>query len=482
MRRPNPPCISYLVPVDGIERNEQKPRVPRWAAMLAAGALLSPLGFYIASLRDSGGDPIASFPETVETGAPDPFDEPASILSCFPTEDLEPVQASTLDEQIDGVERAVERLRELRSKKRVPITLLSPEDVAARLEGDQLEGLSPREIDRDTRILEILGVVPEGTDLEELAGQLSGQIVGYYDTDARELFVNAGSAGSKDETLPPAGEVTLAHELEHAIADQSFGLPLRVNAPPSKADAALAGRSLVEGDATLLTRHYATSVLSSEQISELQSDPATKNALQDAEQIPPAIQLLFEFPYTHGLSFVCDLFGEGGWRAIDRAYERPPSTTAQVMFPARYRAREGAVGIVGFGELERPWKRLGGSAVGASDLYALFSAPGGAPSRSLDDPTASAAGWAGGAVEVWSKGKESALGMALEEREPEDGLCDSVHAWYRVGFPEGEQVAGADGDVMVAKAPGRVALLSCRGSEVRLGIGPTLPTARALID
>jgi hypothetical protein len=468
--------------VDGIEQNEQKPRVPRWAAMLAAVALLSPLGFYIAFLRESGGDPTTSFPEAPETGSPDPFDEPASLLSCFPAEDLEPVEASTLDEQIDGVERAVERLRELRSKKRVPITLLSPEDVAERLEGDQLEGLSSGEIDRDTRILEILGVVPEGTNLEELAGKLSGQIVGYYDTDARELFVNAGSAGSKDETLPPVGEVTLAHELEHAIADQSFGLPLRVNAPPSKADAALAGRALVEGDATLLTRHYATSVLSSEQIGDLQSDPATTKARRDAEEIPPAVRSLFEFPYTHGLSFVCDLFGEGGWDAIDRAYERPPSTTAQVMFPARYRAREGAVGIAGFGKLQRPWKRLGGSAVGASDLYALFSAPGGEPSRALDDPTAAAAGWAGGAVEVWSKGDRSVLGMALEEREPEDRLCDSVHAWYSVGFPEGEQIAGGGDEVMVVKAPGRVALLSCRGSEVRLGIGPTLPTARALID
>jgi hypothetical protein len=122
--------------------------------------------------------------------------------------------------------------------------------------------------------------------------------------------------------------------------------------------------------------------------------------------------------------------------------------------------------------------------MGASDLFVLFSAPGGEPGRALDDPTAAAAGWAGGDIEVWSKGEESALAFALEEREPGDGLCDSVHAWYRIGFPEGRTAvgAGAPDEVMVMKEPGRVGVLDCSGSEVRLGIAPNITTARALID
>jgi hypothetical protein len=92
-----------------------------------------------------------------------------------------------------------------------------------------------------------------------------------------------------------------------------------------------------------------------------------------------------------------------------------------------------------------------------------------------------AAGWAGGTLEVWSKGKAPALGMAVAEREPEDDLCSSMHAWYRVGFPDERDTERESGEAMAVKSSSRAAVLYCRGSEVRLGIGPTLATARALI-
>jgi hypothetical protein len=152
------------------------------------------------------------------------------------------------------------------------------------------------------------------------------------------------------------------------------------------------------------------------------------------------------------------------------------------MYPERYRQREGAVDVSPLGDLSGSWDKLGGSALGASDLFVLFSAPGGETSRALDDPTAAAAGWAGGDVEVWSKGKDSALSMAIAEREPEDELCSAVHAWYRVAFPEEGTVEGRPGDVMAVAGSDRAALLRCDDSEVRLGIGPTLHVARSLIE
>ena len=72
--------------------------------------------------------------------------------------------------------------------------------------------------------------------------------------------------------------------------------------------------------------------------------------------------------------------------------------------------------------------------------------------------------------------------MAIAEREPEDDLCAAVHAWYRVAFPEEETVEGLPGDVMAVEGSERAALLRCVGSEVRLGIAPTLDLARSLIE
>ena len=71
--------------------------------------------------------------------------------------------------------------------------------------------------------------------------------------------------------------------------------------------------------------------------------------------------------------------------------------------------------------------------------------------------------------------------MAIAEREPEDELCNAVHAWYRVAFPEEETVEGRSGDVMAVEGTGRAALLRCDDSEIRLGIAPSLGLARSLI-
>ncbi|MGH2755864.1 MAG: hypothetical protein ACRDLB_15720 [Actinomycetota bacterium] len=464
--------------MDEPEGYEPRPRFPRWAVALAALVLLAPLGTYVVSLT-RGTDPAPPGPGVRRgTVAPeDPFDRTPSDAYC-PTEmELEGGTETSLERQIDATERAVERLRKLRFEASLAVTVLAPDEVAARINDSQLAGYSEREIERDTRLLEILGLIPEGTDLEDLLQSLAGQVVGYYDPDTEELVV---SATTQEEPLSPASELTLAHELEHALADSAFGLPIDDDVAPARSDASLARRALVEGDASLLTRHYLFAVLTAEQAGDITGDQVTRDALRDAAEIPPAIRTLFEFPYTHGLAFTCALYGDGGWRAVNEAYRRPPSTTAQVLFPERYRAREGAEDVRPLRALERPWTKLGGSALGASDLLALFTAPGGELSRALDDPAAAAAGWAGGMVEVWANGDRSAAGVALVEREPQDELCAAIEAWYQVAFPASEVAHYGTSKGMIAEERGRVAVLRCAGAEVRLGIGPDTRTANAL--
>jgi hypothetical protein len=59
-------------------------------------------------------------------------------------------------------------------------------------------------------------------------------------------------------------------------------------------------------------------------------------------------------------------------------------------------------------------------------------------------------------------------------------LCDSVEAWYRVSHPV-ERVFKKRGAERFALASNRqAAVLRCRQGEVRLGIGPTIPVARAV--
>src|SRR6201999_3921871 len=110
-------------------------------------------------------------------------------------------------------------------------------------------------------------------------------------------------------------------------------------------DRQLAGLGLIEGDATLTMSRFQLSatdpmdLLGSLGGGELQEQ---QEPLEDAPEYF-AQQLLF--PYTEGLSFVCALESEGGWAAVDGAYADPPTTTAQILFPERYTAGEGAVDV-----------------------------------------------------------------------------------------------------------------------------------------
>ena len=38
------------------------------------------------------------------------------------------------------------------------------------------------------------------------------------------------------------------------------------------------------------------------------------------------------------MNFACSLFSEGGWEAVDAAYDNPPATTVEILFPELYSA------------------------------------------------------------------------------------------------------------------------------------------------
>jgi hypothetical protein len=59
-------------------------------------------------------------------------------------------------------------------------------------------------------------------------------------------------------------------------------------------------------------------------------------------------------------------------------------------------------------------------------------------------------------------------------------LCDAVARWYEAAFG-GRDTGVRPGESLALDGEAQDAVLSCRGTEVRLGIGPDLATARALV-
>lgn len=185
-----------------------------------------------------------------------------------------------------------------------------------------------------------------------------------------------------DTALTAAQRVTVAHERQHALADQTLGLPLD-DTDRGDSDAARAALAVIEGDATLTMQRYAARALGVMDLLSL----ATQVLTADSEQFDAAPHYLRQellFPYTAGLAFVCQLYADGGWDKINAAYTDPPTTTGEVLFPDRHGHKP--TNPRDPGALPAPWKLARQDTFGAAELLWLLQAPGGDPTRATGDP------------------------------------------------------------------------------------------------
>jgi hypothetical protein len=332
--------------------------------------------------------------------------------------------------QLQTIAREVERLRRLEFKRLPKPEYVSQAEMIRRFRAD-VDKSPDKEIDIAERAFLAVGAIKPGTDLEELArNELADDVAGYYEQDTHKLVVLKES----EKKLSTDERITLAHELEHALADQRVGLPDDPDGkdpPPTVRrddEAPAAASALTEGDATLLTNAYALADVSKE-VADLLQKPSPPGY----SGVPYYIEATEDFPYTEGAAFACRLYERSGWRAVDRAYKNVPTTTAQILFPERYIAGDGFVDPPHAASPGPGWKLLDYSTIGAADLLFLFRAPGDRLSRGLSEPRLRAAAWAGGEVKVWGRGKRTAVTLSLIEGRhiPEIRLCESMRAWAR---------------------------------------------------
>lgn len=386
----------------------------------------------------------------------------------------DPVEGDDAAAQIADITDRVEQLRELERTEELDIAFLSSPDIEARVSALVLEDYPAEEADIDRRLLSALGAVPADLDLRQTQADLvSGQVAGFYEPETGELVVRSDDP---DEPLGAAEQITLAHEVEHALADQILGLD--VEDPEQPTDAARAGLAVVEGDATLTMQRFSLGAFSLSDQLALASDPEVVGSQQQLEAFPHVLQASLLFSYTEGLGFVCDRYAEGGWDAVDAAYADRPTTTAEILDPARYPAPATEPRApAGLGE---GWEPVRSDTFGAADLLWLFEAPGDDTAAALDAARERAGDWAGGRVTVHTRGDETAVGLALTGGAGGGpGLCDSLSAWYDAAFPEAAE-APAEGAALARDGTDADAVLTCSGDDVRLGIAPDLATARAL--
>ncbi len=374
---------------------------------------------------------------------------------------------------IEVIAEQVEALRGLDSDEPIAPVLLTPDELADRIVELTMEDLTVEDAAEEQRVLAALHAIAPDLDLRaEILTLLGEQVAGFYDPDTGELV------SVSDGDLDPGIQTILAHEIDHALTDRAIGLP-DLAGFDGDTDGYLAAQALVEGDATLLMQQWATRHLSlRQQLAMAGSAEAEAAAFAAA---PTILQDQLTFPYLDGLTFVCRAFDAGGgWTAVDAIYADLPTTSAQILWPERYADREGALDAPDPRVLDG-WDEIRRDTTGAAELLWLMSAPGNDRARALSAPRARAAAWGGGELAVGVRGEHTTVAMTWVERpDSEHPLCETITSWYAAAADTATATRVGDHDAFAGAD--QAAVVACDDDVVRLGIGPDLATATALVD
>jgi hypothetical protein len=241
----------------------------------------------------------------------------------------------------------------------------------------------------EQRTLVGLGLLPQDVDLRrQRARLLEDNVVGFYDErpGRKRLY-----AVSEHKRLTPANQIILSHELRHALQDQYMDLHRAL--PPTVGDfddRRLALMSLIEGDATLVMERFLARRLGLDG-GGLDLGSMTLPAAMGMPDAPPVLRDQLVLPYLSGRQFAFALWQKGGWSAVRAAWDRPPSTTEQVLHPEKFVAGEAGRAAPALPAAPRGGRVLAEGIVGEMLARTLLG----------EGSEAAAAGWGGDNFTAW---------------------------------------------------------------------------------
>lgn len=315
--------------------------------------------------------------------------------------DIETSSKPIESEKLSTIEDRTSQLRQLPLLNPVKF-VTSPEDVLRyQLLKDLAEEVTADELDADQKLMEELGLIGRDDDLGDILTRVyTEQIAGTYDPETKNISIMEGKS-----TGELTDEVTLSHEVTHALQDQNYDL----QKPPLdnesyNGDNFTAVESLIEGDATYTMYKYAEDYID---ISRLQKEinemPETSS--EELDKAPFYIRKSLLFPYEGGLVFVKALIERNGEAGVDNAFRDPPLSTEQILHPEKYidrsdNPKEVTVPDVKsvFGE---DWEAINSDCLGEYDVSLWFEQYAGLlAAREVSK------GWGGNKIEYWEGPKE----------------------------------------------------------------------------
>ena len=393
------------------------------AVLLVVVVVAASVALVVRLTGDDKGGPTSSATPTTAT-PPTTTGDPSDTTSTTIASNLSPDQART----VDRLKAQVAEIRGLEWKRDLPIRIVPVAELDRRVADlTAIERAKrPDDVAAVETVLKLLQLIPADVDYVSTIDELlKGGVLGFYDDEAKELFV----AGNPDDDLSLAVQSTMVHELTHALTDQHFDFGGRSHALADQNldEEAFALSALVEGDAELVRTLWSDKYLTSGQ--RRQAELETTGDPSDFANIPNYVIQSLYFPYGSGLEFVTALHDKGGFAAVDDAYRQPPTSTEEILHPERF--------VPGRQWTRPPLADLAGatgcaavdaSTIGEFDMYQVLD-----EFLAADEARAAAAGWNGDAYRLVRCG--TAVGMVdrwqADTAGDLDELADSLGRWAR---------------------------------------------------
>ena len=397
---------------------------------------------------------------------------PTSVLDTRMTTQINQIQSQVIEE------------RGLQPEYPVPVILLSPDELRQSVTNDFLADYTDEEMTDDVLELSTIGLLEPGFDFKGFYTELlSEQVAGYYDNDTAEMFVVQGQGFEGPEHL------TYSHEYTHVLQDQNYDIKNGLNYSDDTCELdterCAAIQALIEGDATLSEytwfQNYATTQDQQQIIEYINS--MTSPVYDSA---PAFLRDDFVFPYSQGLTFVQEIYDQGGWSAVDKVYQNPPVSTEQILHPELYPSDApipvdlpDLISTLGTG-----WREVSRNQMGEWYTYLVLARAANANAR-LDDTTAqnAAAGWGGDKYLVLHNDATDSTAFVMKTvwDTPNDAeefaTALQQYADIRFGVPATQQ-----GNTLTWSYPGGYSSLYQSGDTTIWIIAPDSSTAQTITD
>ena len=298
-------------------------------------------------------------------------------------------EAKELFESVDEILRFASQDTGLPVKKHVKRTIVSREQVEKYINDKFKDDADRIRFERSELVQKKFGLLPREFNLHEfLIKLLAEQVAGYYDEKTKTMNL-------LDWNEPEMQRPVMAHELTHALQDQSYDLEKMSKHEDEierkglenldeliRNDEESTCRSAVlEGQAMIVLLDYVLapvdgSVAKSPQVVDLmqaQMDKSRGSPIFDSA--PLILQEELAFPYRQGMKFIRDLLVAGGKQmAYKSVLERMPQSTREIMEPKEYLAghRVPPLLLPNFDFLKKDYEPFDAGAVGELDVNILL--------------------------------------------------------------------------------------------------------------